>query len=451
MPTIIKNGTIITNSELYKADIWVEGGVIKSISDHCQGNPDQIIDAADRYIFPGGIDLHCHVADDYPQNTIAAACGGTTCFVEPAVQKTGAGLVSTLDEWQDKASGSCAIDYGYHITIFDAKDELLEDMSETVRRGASSYKIFMTSFPGSPRVDDPEMIQVMERVRQNGGVMIFHAESEPLIDNLTAQLLQTGPQLSANAAYSHTRAAEAEAVFRGIQFAAQVDVPIYFYHISSKLAVDQIAQAREHGQKVFAETCPHYLFLTEDRYQNEINAAKYLCAPPIRDQADQAALWQAINAGDIQLVSSDHVSLNFENGKNKRYADFTHIPLGIPGIETRMPLLYSAVRDGKISLHKFVDLVSTAPAKVSGLYPRKGRIGVGSDADLVIFDPDEESTLSVENLHQNVDFCVYEGKKLVGMPDMVLLRGKKIVDKGKFVGEINWGSIFTAQHAVWYR
>lgn len=439
MPILIKNGTIVTNSELYKADLWVANGIIQSISDHFDEEPEQIIDATNRYIFPGGIDLHCHIADDYPHGSIAAACGGTTCFVEPSVQKPAADLVSTLDEWQAKAAASCAIDYGYHITIFDAKDKLLADMPETVRRGVSSYKIFLTSFPGSPKVDDPETIQVMERVRQNDALMIFHAESEPLIDNLTVQLLQTGPRLSANAAYSHSRMAEAEAVFRAIQFAAQVDVPVYFYHISSKLAVDQIAQARARGQSVFAETCPHYLFLTEDCYQNEMDAAKYLCAPPIRNEKDQAALWEAINSGDIQLISSDHVSLNFKDCKNKYYPNFTKIPLGIPGIETRVPLLYSAVRDGKISLHKFVDLISTAPAKLSGLYPRKGRIGVGSDADLIIFDPNKEFTLTVENLHQKVDFCVYEGKELVGMPDIVMLRGKKIVENGQFVGEVGAG------------
>ena len=411
----------------------------QSISDHFSSTPDRIIEASNQTIFPGGIDLHCHVADNYAAGTIAAACGGTTCIVEPSVQKQGCSLVSTLDEWQGKAANACAIDYGYHITVYDAHDNLLEDMPETVRRGVSSYKIFLTSFPGNPRVSDADTLQVMQRVSQNGGLMVFHAECDALIDFLTGQLLKTGAHLPSNGAFSHSRMAEAEAVYRAIQFAAQVEVPIYFYHISSALAVEEIARARAKGQKVFAETCPHYLFLTEDKYHNEQEAAKYLCAPPIRDQRDQAALWDAINQGDIQIISSDHVSLNFENGKNKAYDNFTQIPLGIPGIETRIPLLYSAVRDGKISLNKFVDLVSTAPAKVSGLYPRKGRIAVGSDADLVIFDPNKEFTLSVQNLHQKVDYCAYEGKKLVGMPDTVLLRGQVIVEQGQYVGQVGDG------------
>lgn len=439
MSTLIKNGIVVTNAEIFKADLWVENGVIQSISDHFSSTPDRIIEASNQTIFPGGVDLHCHVADNYTAGTIAAACGGTTCIVEPSVQKKGCGLVSTLDEWQEKAANACAIDYGYHITVYDAHDNMLEDMPETVRRGVSSYKIFLTSFPGNPRVSDADTLQVMQRVRQNGGLMVFHAECDALIDFLTGQLLKTGAHLPSNGAFSHSRMAEAEAVYRAIQFAAQVDVPIYFYHISSALAVEEIARARAKGQKVFAETCPHYLFLTEDKYHNEQEAAKYLCAPPIRDQRDQAALWDAINHGDIQIISSDHVSLNFENGKNKAYDNFTQIPLGIPGIETRIPLLYSAVRDGKISLNKFVDLVSTAPAKVSGLYPRKGRIAVGSDADLVIFDPNKEFTLSVQNLHQKVDYCAYEGKKLVGMPDTVLLRGQVIVEQGQYVGKVGDG------------
>jgi dihydropyrimidinase len=439
MSTLIRNGTVVTNSEIYQADVWIDAGVIRGIARDLSFVPDIVIDATGKYIFPGGIDLHCHVADNYPAGTIAAACGGTTCIVEPSVQKPGVNLASTLNEWQAKSANSCAIDYGYHITIYDARDNLLLDMPETVQRGVSSYKIFLTSFPSGPRVSDADTLRVMQRVRENSALMVFHAECDALIDFLTDQLLKTGPQLPSNGAYSHSRMAEAEAVYRAIQFAAQVDVPVYFYHISSAMAVAEIARARANGQPVFAETCPHYLFLTEDNYRNEQEAAKYLCAPPLRDAQDQAALWQAIDHGDIQLISSDHVSLNFENGKNKVYENFTQVPLGIPGIETRIPLLYSAVRDGKISLNKFVDLVSTTPAKISGLYPRKGRIAVGSDADLVIFDPHKEFTLSVQNLHQPVDYCAYEGKQLMGMPDTVLLRGKVIVEAGEYIGQVGDG------------
>lgn len=439
MSTLIKNGTIVTNSEIYQADLWIDNGVVQAISMNFETIPDHVLDATGKYVFPGGIDLHCHVADNYPGGTIAAAYGGTTCIVEPSVQKPGASLASTLDDWQASAANSCAIDYGYHITIYDAKDDLLQDMPETVLRGVSSFKIFLTSFPGGPRVSDADTLRVMQRVRKNNSLMVFHAESDAIIDFLTDQLLKTGPQLPSNAAYSHSRMAEAEAVYRAIQFAAQVDVPIYFYHISSTMAIAEIVRARANGQQVFAETCPHYLFLTEDNYRNEQEAAKFLCAPPLRDTQDQDALWQAINHGDIQLISSDHVSLNFENGKNKSYETFTQIPLGIPGIETRIPLLYSAVRDRKITLNKFIDLVSTTPAKISGLYPRKGRIAVGSDADLVIFDPNKQFNLSVQNLHQPVDYCAYEGKQLVGMPDTVLLRGKVIVESGQYVGQVGDG------------
>lgn len=448
MSTLIKNGTIVTNSEIYQGDILIEDGIITCVSKDLNASNADSIDANGKYIFPGGIDLHCHIADNYQAGSIAAACGGTTFIVEPSVQKQGANLLSTLNEWQSNAEKSFAIDYGFHITIYDARPELIESMDETTRRGVASYKIFLTSFPGGPRVNDADTLKVMQQVRQNKGVMVFHAESEAMIDDLTEQLIKTGPKLPSNGAYSHTRMAEAEAVYRAIQFAAQVGVPVYFYHISSAAAVEEVAHARARGQKVFAETCPHYLFLTEESYMNEKEAPKYLCAPPLRDKHDQAALWQAINHGDIQLISSDHVSLNYENVKNKEYDNFTLIPLGIPGIETRIPLLYSAVREGIISINKFVDLISTSPAKISGTYPRKGRIGVGSDADLLIFDPNKEVTLNVENLHQPVDYCPYEGRKLVGYPDTVLLRGKTIVEDGQYIGQVGDGQYISRSECI---
>jgi dihydropyrimidinase len=303
-----------------------------------------------------------------------------------------------------------------------------------ISAGVTSFKVFM-AFPDS-MVDDAGLLKVLSRAKELGSLVILHAENGAVIDVLTKRALAEGNTSLKYGAFCHPRIAEAEAVNRAIMLARLVETPIYFYHISSEMALAPIKEAQGLGLPVFAETCPHYLFLTEDKYQTpDFEGAKYLCAPPLRDSHDQDALWNALAARNVQVVSSDHVSVNFHGQKDLGRDDFSKILLGMPGVETRLPLLYSAVSARRISLNRFVELTATAPAKLFGVYPKKGTISIGSDADLVIFDPEKELTLSAQTLHQQVDYIPYEGLELRGAPSVVLSKGKVVVQDGTFVGE----------------
>jgi dihydropyrimidinase len=436
MSILVRNATVLTSQEKYLADIAVTGDKISGIGPDLAPECDIEIDASGMFVCPGGIDPHCHPGDDFDCGSVAAACGGSTCLIEPSVQEQGKGLTEAVDAWQHKADHNAAIDYSFHVTIVDANKQALDDIPRLVERGVTSFKIFMASFPGTPMLNDGEMLGVLALVRDVAGIVILHAENGHLIEFLTAKALSEGRFSTREGVACHPRVAEAEAVNRAITLAGIIGTPLFFYHVSCAKALDEIRSARASGSAVYAETCPHYLFLTEEVYEQEsVEAAKYYCAPPLRDSHDQSELWKALQEGTIQVVSSDHVGLNMRGQKDLARVDFTRVPLGIPGIGTRVPLVFSAALEGRISLTRFVDLVSTAPAKLFGLYPRKGEIRIGSDADLIVLDPKLETVVRKDSFGQSFDYSPYEGIRLRGGPKVVISRGKIVVEDGQFLSQ----------------
>jgi len=435
MSILIRNATVVTAQTTYFSDIGVSEGKISGIGVGLKLDAETEIDASGMYVCPGGVDPHCHLGDDFENASKAAACGGTTCVIEPSVQEPGKSLTQALESWQEKARNRAAIDFGFHVTIVDPNSRALDEIPRLVDLGVLSFKIFMASFPGTPMLDDGSMLEVFSRVRRAGGIVILHAENGHIIDFLTKKSLSAGRRSTKDCAACHPRSAESEAVSRAILLASLTSAPVFFYHISCMSALDVIRKARSSGSMVYAETCPHYLFLTEQVYeQGNIEGAKYLCAPPLRDNSDQKELWKALVEGGIQVVSSDHVGLNIRSQKELADIDFTKIPLGIPGIGTRVPLMFSAALAGRVSLSRFVDLVSTAPAKLFGLYPRKGEIQVGSDGDLVVFDPTIEEVMGKSSFCQTYDYSPYEGFRLKGAPRFVIARGEVVAANGAYVG-----------------
>src|SRR6266567_1652879 len=395
MRTLITNGHIITATDDYIGDILIENEHIAAI-----GSPgtftatqsDVVIDAQQRFIFPGAIDVHTHMelplpttvaSDDFETGTIAAACGGTTTILDFANQQRGHTLAEALQAWHNKAGGKAVIDYGFHITITDLASAPEEAMDEMIGAGVTTYKLLM-AYPGTFMVDDETIYRVLRRSARLGGLVMVHAENGIAIDFIVR---------------------------------------------------DAVAAARVKGLPVWGETCPQYLYLDDSCYiAPGFEGAKYVCTPPMRRDADKEALWIGLQRRELQVVSTDHAPFNYHGQKELGLHDFTKIPNGLPGVEHRVMLLYEGVREGKISIQHFVDLVSTMPAKLFGLFPRKGTIAPGSDADLVIFDPERTLTISAVTQHQRVDYTPYEGMHVQGIPDTVLLRGKMIVRNGEYVG-----------------
>ncbi len=447
MDLVIKNGTIVTASDTYKSDIGVKNGKIAGIWKGFEGR--KIIDAKGMFIFPGGVDVHTHLdmpfmgtssSDDFETGTIAAAFGGTTSLVDFAIQQHGDSLSQTLTNWKKKAEGKASIDYGFHIAITDVNDSIIKEMGAMVEEGVTSFKLFL-AYKGSLMVDDAAIFQILEKSKEIGALVMVHAENGHLIDILTKQLLSKGKFAPWYHAEAHPVIAEKEAVQRAIALAEAASAPLYIVHTSCDDALNGIRQAREKGLPIYAETCPQYLFLDDERYKEpDFGGAKYVMSPPIRARRNQDALWKGIKTGDFQVISTDHCPFFMKGQKDMGKNDWSKIPNGCPGIETRIPLMYSeGVGKGRISINKFVEICSANPAKLLGLYPMKGTIAPGSDADLVIFDPEKEITLSYENLHQNVDYTPYEGMIVKGYPVKVIINGELKVDNNKFVGKKGTG------------
>ena len=448
MSLLIKNGRVITAVDDYKGDIFVESEQVNLIGKNLDVKADRVIDAQDKYVIPGGIDPHTHLdmpfagtvsADDFETGTRAAAHGGTTTLIDFAIQTKGRSTLEALETWHKKAEGKTAIDYGFHMIITDLEDDRVPEMRTLADEGVTSYKLFM-AYPGVLYADDATLFRAMRKAGQDGTVICMHAENGIVIDEIVKSALaegKTGPKWHA---LTRPTRMEAEGVHRSIAIAEVADVPVYIVHLSSADALEQVVLARDRGAHVFAETCPQYLFLDHSYYEQEgFEGAKYVMTPPLREKWNQKELWRGLQMGDLMSISTDHCPFCFKEQKEMGINDFSKIPNGGPGVENRMSLVFNGgVVEGRISLNRFVELTSTASAKMFGLFPKKGTIAVGSDADIVIFNPDRKETISVNNSvthHMKVDYNAYEGFEVTGVSETVISRGKIIVENCEYVGK----------------
>ncbi|HYO76400.1 MAG TPA: dihydropyrimidinase [Thermoanaerobaculia bacterium] len=450
MRTVIRNGRIVTAVDDYEADILIENGVISMIARTIDVEAERVIDAKGRLVIPGGIDPHTHMelpfggtfaSDDFETGTIAAAHGGTTTIIDFAVQSKGQSLNQALDVWFAKAEGKTAIDYGFHLICTDLPDSRLPEMRGLIDQGVSSFKLFM-AYPGVFLVDDATIFQAMTMAGEHGGLICMHAENGVVIDAIVQRALAQGMTAPKYHALTRPTKAEAEGVHRAIAIAEMAQTPVYIVHLSSSDALDEVTRARDAGINAYAETCPQYLFLDYNVYEQPgFEGAKWVMTPPIREQWNQEKLWRGLKFNDLQVVSTDHCPFCFKEQKELGRDDFTKIPNGGPGVEHRMSLIYNGgVAQGRISVNRFVELTSTAAAKIFGLFPRKGTIAVGSDADIVIFDPNEEMTISAATHHMRVDYSCYEGYQVRGVTKTVLSRGEVVIEEGEYVGRKGHGS-----------
>ena len=448
MSLLIKNGRIITAVDDYHADLFVENETISVIGKNLAMDADQVIDAAGKYVFPGGVDPHTHLdmpfggttsADDFETGTRAAAHGGTTTLIDFAIQVKGQSTLAALETWHKKADGKTAIDYGFHMIVTDMEDDRLWELKHLADEGITSYKMFM-AYPGVLYVDDGTIFRAMRKAGEDGTVVCMHAENGIVIDEIVKRALAEGKTAPKYHAMTRPTRMEAEGVHRAIAIAEVADVPVYIVHLSSSDALEQVTLARNRGINVFAETCPQYLFLDDTYYDKEgFEGAKYVMTPALRHKSNQAELWRGLQFGDLQSISTDHCPFCFKDQKILGIDDFSKIPNGAPGVENRMALVFNGgVRESRLSLNKFVELTSTSAAKTFGLFPKKGTIAVDSDADLVIFDPERKETISINNPcthHMRVDYNAYEGFEVTGFPETVTSRGKVIVDNCDYVGK----------------
>ncbi len=448
MSVLIKNGRVITAVDDYLADVFIKNETVTLIGKNLEMEADEIIDASGKYLFPGGLDPHTHLdmpfggttsADDFETGTLAAAHGGTTTLIDFAIQSKGQSTLEALDIWHEKAEGKTAIDYGFHMIITDLEDNRVHEMKMLADDGVTSYKLFM-AYPGVLYVDDGTIYRAMRQAGENGTVVCMHAENGIVIDEIVKIALAEGKTEPKYHALTRPTRMEAEGVHRAISIAEVAHVPVYIVHLSSSDALEQVMLARNRGVHAFAETCPQYLFLDHSYYEQEgFEGAKYVMTPALREKWNQDELWKGLRFGDLQSISTDHCPFCFKDQKILGIDDFSKIPNGGPGVENRMSLVYNGgVNSGRISLNKFVELTSTAAAKTFGLFPKKGTIAVGSDADIVIFDPHRKETISINNActhHMRVDYNAYEGFEVTGFTETVLSRGKVIIKDCDYVGQ----------------
>ena len=373
--------------------------------------------------------------EDFYTGTVAAAAGGTTTIVDFAMQQRGHSLLEGLEEWHKKADGRAAIDYGFHLIILDLPETRLPELDDMVRQGVSSFKMFM-AYPGAVMVDDETIFRAMVRAADNGALVCLHAEHGHMIDVLVKGALAKGNTAPKFHASTRPAIAEAEATHRAVRMAEVAGAPVYFVHLSCNEALLEVQAARAQQKHVYAETCPQYLTLDNTMYDQEgFEGAKYVLTPPLRDKWHQAVLWSGLRRNDLQVVSTDHAAFRFSDQKALGKDDFSKIPNGGPGIENRISLLYTeGVASGLLDMNRLVEVFSTNPAKLFGLFPRKGTIAVGSDGDIVVFDPDKESVISAQTHHMNVDYSLWEGKTVMGVPQVVVANGQVIIEDGKYIG-----------------
>ncbi len=453
MPSVlIQNGTIVNADSTVQADLLIDGDTIKEIRANIpDGSAETVVDATGLLLLPGGIDAHTHLdmpfggtnsADDFLTGTRAAAIGGTTTIVDFAIQARGTKMRTALDTWWKKAEGNACIDYGLHMIVTDLPDAGLEDMDDLVREGVASFKLFM-AYPNVLMVDDATIFKALRQTAKNGALICMHAENGSVIDVIVQQALAEGKTAPIYHALTRPTRAEAEAVHRAIAMAEMAGVPVYIVHLSSEDALNQVREARDRGLPAFAETCPQYLLLSlEDNMVDKgWEGAKYVFTPPLREKKNQPKLWDGLRKDNLQVVSTDHCPFCFEDQKALGKDDFTKIPNGGPGIENRLQLLHHhGVGLGNLTLNRFVELVSTAPARIFGMYPKKGILAAGSDADIVLWDENAEYTISAATHHMRVDYSMFEGFHVRGNARDVYSRGELIVSGGKFIGRPGRGN-----------
>lgn len=455
MRTLIRNGTVVNAGGALRADVLVDGETIAAVTaPGVFDNADTIIEADDKYVLPGGIDAHTHLempfggtfsADTFHTGTTAAAWGGTTTIIDFAVQAKGTSLLSTLDKWHEKADGHCTIDYGFHMIVSDVNEQSLKEMESCIDAGVNSFKMFM-AYPGVFYATDGEILRAMQKATDTGSMIMMHAENGIAIDELVAQAVSAGHTDPVQHGLTRPPELEGEATSRAIQLAKVTGAPLYIVHLSAAQALAAVAEARNTGQNVFAETCPQYLYLSiEDLARPAFEGAKYVASPPLRHKEHQAELWRGLRTNDLSVVSTDHCPFCFKDQKELGRGDFSKIPNGIPGIEHRMDLLHQGVVAGEISLARWVEISSATPARMFGLYPRKGIIAAGADADIVVYDPAATQTLSVDTHHMNVDYSAYEGMSITGRVSTVLSRGSVVIADGSFHGREGHGKFLSRE------
>jgi dihydropyrimidinase len=462
MGLLIQNGTVVTAEETFAASVLIEGTTIKDVRAGLSPAGHTVVDASGLLILPGGIDAHTHLdmpfggttsADDFETGTRAAAIGGTTTIVDFAIQPKGTKMRAALDTWWKKAEGKACIDYGLHMIVTDLGTSGLEDMDDMVREGVASFKLFM-AYPNVLMVDDATIFKALQQTSKNGALICMHAENGSVIDVIVQQALADGKTAPIYHALTRPTVAEAEAVQRAIAMAEIAGAPVYIVHLSSEDALNQVREARDRGLPAFAETCPQYLLLSleETMNHNSFEDAKWVFTPPLREKKNQPKLWDGLKEDHLQVVSTDHCPFCFADQKILGVNDFTKIPNGGPGIENRMQLIHHhGVNEGKISLNRFVEITSTAPARIFGMYPKKGTIAPGSDADLVLWDPKAEHTISAKTHNMRVDYSMFEGFKVRGNAKQVYSRGERIVENGRYLGKAGRGSYLrrTARGGAW--
>lgn len=452
MSVLVKGGEIVTATGRYFADVYAEDDKIKTIGSNLDFPADEVVDASGKYILPGAIDPHTHISmpfmgthaqDDYQTGTVAAACGGVTTVVDFDLQQKGESLLEAIERKKSWAEGKTAVDYSLHPAVMDPRPEVIEEVKKAILDyGTPSFKIFMVY---DFRVDDATMIKLLEETKKYGGLVQVHAENVYIIQHMNEVLEKEGKLAPYYHAVSRPNIAEEEAIARAAKMVELTGSRIYIVHLSSKEGLFKVKEARDRGIDVFAETCPQYLLLNEERYREPgFNGAKYVMSPPLRTEESSRALWVGLKGGDLQVVSTDHCPFDFK-GKKDMFGtdDYKKIPNGAPGIETLLMLLHTeGVVKGRISLERMVDVLSTGTARMFGLKD-KGEIAVGKDADMVVFDPNQKFTITQSKLHMNIDYTPYEGMEMTGMPSVVYSRGRRVAewqgDHVEFVGEIGRG------------
>lgn len=443
MRTLIANGLVVAAGGTRHSDVTVEGERIVAVGPQEGPAPDRVIDASGRYVLPGAIDPHTHLdlpvgsctsSDDFLSGTTAAALGGTTTVLDFATPQPGQSLCDAVAGWMLRAEGRAVVDFGFHVIAREAASITSEALSEIVESGVTSVKVFM-AYPDRLMLDDRTIFDLLRRSREAGVLVMLHAENGGVIDVLVREALRAGRTSPGHHAATRPAAAEEEAVHRGILMAAMAGAPLYIVHVSTSGAVDEIQAARRKGLPIIGETCPQYLVLSEDAYSAPGDAPLgVVMSPPLRPAHMQARLWQGLADGDLATIGTDHCPFLMRD-KLRGRDDFSQVPNGAPGIEHRLAITFDAgVRRGRVGLERWVDAVATAPARTFGLFPRKGVIAPGADADLVVFDPEGVRQISAASHHMRVDYSIYEGRRTVGAVETVLLRGRIIVEQGRFVG-----------------
>jgi dihydropyrimidinase len=448
MRTLITNGLVVTAAGSYPADVLVDGETIALLGSGLAGagiTADETIDATGKYVVPGGIDVHTHMElpfggtvakDTFESGSKAAAFGGTTTIIDFAPQTKGHSLREGLDAWRAKAEGHTAIDYGFHMMMTDVNDATLAEMDQLIAEGVPEFKLF-TAYPGVNFSPDDHIFRAMQRTRQNGGLIMMHAENGPVIDVIAAGLVAAGTTDPIGHGMARYSILEGEATNRVIRLAEAAGVAVYIVHLSARDALEAVMAARDRGAMAFAETCPQYLFLSIDDLGNGFEGAKFVCSPPLRTRDHQESLWTGLRTDALQLVATDHCPFDFHGQKDLGRGDFRKIPNGLPAVEDRVNLLHDGgVVGGRISRERWVEITSTAPARMFGMYPKKGTIAVGSDADLLVYDPNRTHTISATTHHMNVDYSIFEGRAVRGASDVVMSRGTVLVRDGAWVGPV---------------